>query len=188
MSTSAIKDLLDSVLKDLLGTDYDGASAAQKAEALLAIEWFGEQTGNHNIAAYAATLANSQAEENSPYIYKKYTQDTGNYLSLHTAGKILKYRTIFDNVHKVETLSKGMSYYTFTNGQKAYEMTGETSKLMDHAAGLQERQLYITTGDAKKIFSLEAEAIDLAVYAAAYTTDMRTEAETILKALQEGAS
>jgi hypothetical protein len=186
MSAAAAKELLDSVLENLFGTDYDSAGDARRAEALLAMEWFGEQTGNQNIAAYAASLANSQAEGNSPYIYKKYTQETGTYLSLHAVGNILKYRTIFDNVHQVETLSKGMEYYTFTNGQRAYGMTGSASKLMERAAGLQERQLYITAADAKKIFSLEAEPIDLAGYAAAYTKDMGSEAEEILKALQEG--
>jgi hypothetical protein len=188
MSASAARELLDSVLGDILGTDYDSASDAQKAEALLAMEWFGEQSGNSNISTLAASLANEQAADGSIYLYDKYSVESGDYLSLRAAANVLGYRPIYYRGNSTETLSKGMSYYTFTNGQSVYEMTGSTTKKMTRAAGLQDKQLYITATDGKQIFSLNVEAIDKAVYDVAYDADMKSVAEEILAALQEAAS
>ncbi len=186
MSAESARELLDAVLNTLFGMGYDDLNAMEKAQALIALEWFGEETRNANIASLAASLANEQASEGSPYLYEKYTGETGDYLSLKSAGTILGYRVIFDSVHSVETLSRGMQYYEFRNGRTAYEKTGQTIQMLSAAAGLQNRQLYIAAADAKKIFELEAEAIDRAEYAVAYTADMRAAAEQILKALQEG--
>lgn len=188
MSAASAKELLDAVLNALFGMSYDDMNAMQQAQALLAIEWYGEQTRNENIASLAASLANGQAAAGSYYLYEKYTEDTGDYLSLRSAGMILGYRVIFDSVHSVETLSRGLQYYEFKNGRTAYEQTGQTTQMLGVAAGLQDRQLYIAAKDAKKIFELEAEAIDRADYAVAYTADMRAAAEQILEALQEGES
>lgn len=188
MSAVSAKELLDAVLNDLFGMGYDDMNAMQKAQALIALEWYGEQTRNENIASLAASLANEQASEGSYYLYEKYAGGTGNYLSLKSAGMILGYRVIFDSVHSVETLSWGLQYYEFRNARTAYEQTGQTTQMLGAAAGLQSRQLYIAAADAKKIFELEAEAIDRADYAVAYTADMRAVAEQILKALQEGGS
>lgn len=188
MSAASAKELLDAVLNDLFGMGYDDMNAMQKAQALIALEWYGEQTRNENIASLAASLANEQAADGSIYLYEKYTAEAGDYLSLKSAGMILGYRVIFDSVHSVETLSRGLQYYEFRNGRTAYEQTGQTTQMLGTAAGLQDRQLYIAAADAKKIFELEAEAIDRADYAVAYTADMRAVAEQILKALQEGGS
>ena len=188
MSAASAKELLDAVLNDLFGMGYDDMNAMQQAQALLALEWYGEQTRNENIASLAASLANGQAAAGSYYVYEKYTEDTGDYLSLRSAGMILGYRVIFDSVHSVETLSRGLQYYEFKNGRTAYAQTGQTTQMLGTAAGLQNRQLYITAKDAKKIFELEAEAVDRADYAVAYTADMRAAAEQILEALQEGVS
>ena len=188
MSAVSAKELLDAVLNDLFGMGYDDMNAMQKAQALIALEWYGEQTRNENIASLAASLANEQASEGSYYLYEKYAEGTGDYLSLKSAGLILGYRVIFDSVHSVETLSRGLQYYEFRNARTAYEQTGQTTQMLGAAAGLQSRQLYIAAADAKKIFELEAEAIDRADYAVAYTADMRAVAEQILKALQEGGS
>lgn len=188
MSAASAKELLDDVLNDLFGMGYDDMSDMQKAQALIALEWYGEQTRNENIASLAASLANEQAAGGSYFLYEKYTAETGDYLSLRSAGMILGYRVIFDSVHSVETLSRGLQYYEFKNGRTAYEQTGQTTQMLGAAAGLQDRQLYIAAADAKKIFELEAEAIDRADYAVAYTADMRAVAEQILEALQEGGS
>jgi hypothetical protein len=80
-----------------------------------------------------------------------------------------------------------MSYYTFTDGESSYEMTGGTTKKASTAAGLQNNDLYISATDGKQIFSLNVEGVDKASYDVAYTTDMKSEAEEILAALQAAA-
>lgn len=186
MSASALKELLDAAMRGLFGTDYADATALQKAQALLAVEWFGEEAKNQKILAQAGVMAQEQQAAGSPYLYKKYTGESGDYLSLRAVGAILGYRTIFDNVHVVETLSSGRGYYTFTNGRKAYESGGQT-KMLENPPLLQERQLYLADTDGRALFELYEEQIDAAAYAVAYTEDMKTGAQEVLASLREGA-
>ena len=185
MSAQTVRDLLDAAMRELFGTGYEDASHAQKAQALLALEWFGEQMRNEKIAALAGAMAQEQQAAGSSYLYRKYTGDAGNYLSVRAVGSILGYRTIFDSVHVVETLNNGMEYYTFTNGRRTYE-TDRQTKMMEHAACLQERGLYLAAADGKALFSLDAESIETAALAVAYTEDMRSGALALLEALKKG--
>ena len=181
-----MNELINDILEELFGSSYKDASDAQKASAMLAIEWYGEQFNNSDALNLAASLARLEAQEHNPYIYEKYTEQEA-YISLQAIGNALGYRYIFSDVHDTVTLQKAKKYYFFALARESYETVGKNVVGLSTAPGLM-NTLYIHGEDSVKIFDTKAEYIKNASYGVVGTPEIEADAQEIYDSLMGGGA
>lgn len=187
LTTEQLSALLDSILTTLLGTGFENASSGQQASAILALEWYGQETESEVSLEYAATLAKQMAGKGNFYIYNKYTEKSEAYMSLQAISRVLGYRYIFDDAHKSVMLQKAKMYYVFALKEKTYEtVSGNFNKLS--AAPQIMNTLYIHGEDSSLIFGVKAEYIEKASYGVVGTSSVEELAKEIYDALLEGGA
>lgn len=186
LSEDALSSLLDSILTSLLGTNFENATLAQQAAAILAMEWYGKEQNSENAWNVAARLTNQAKEEGNPLIYDKYGLQEP-YMSLQALGKALRYRYVFDDEHDIVTLQKGKEYYRFTLKAVQYETVGDAKKDLEKAPEFM-NTLYICSQDSEKIFDTKAEYIQKARYGVVGTPLVETQAMEIYNSLMEGGA
>lgn len=168
---------LNSLLADYLG-DASEASERDKAGALIALSRYAEASHNRAAGMMAVSMANRLAANDSPYLYEKYDRAAEPYVSLQTIGRILGYRYLFDDVHRIVTLQKSAAYYIFTSGETVYTFT-ESSEGTLSAGPVMKNTLYIDGDDGSLLFGCRGYYVPECSYAAAETTDMEPEIKRI---------
>lgn len=186
-SEDAFKNLLDGILGDLLGMDYESASASQKSAAIVALEWYGANKNSSVALDCAASLTRKEALANNPHLYDKLKGKKEPYMSLQALGKTMGYRYIFDDKHNTVTLQKSKEYYLFTLGRKQYQTMGNSSKSLKEVPEFSST-LYIHQSDSKQIFDIKAEYIEKTSYGIVGTPQIETLAKEIYDSLLEGGA
>ena len=187
LTVDDLEGLLDDVLSELLGTDFESASSVQQTAAILAMEWYGEKQGSEAALEVAASLAREATQRGNSFIYQKYKGQKEAYMSLQALGKAMSYRYIFDDKHDTVTLQKSKEYYLFALGKKQYQAAGESSKTLKASPGFQDT-LYIHGADSNQIFEVKAEYIKKAIYGVVGTPQVETLAKEIYDSLLEGGA
>ena len=188
LSADELKSLLDSILSGIFGSGgYDSASDSQKAAAMIALEWYGEERNSSAALDLAASLARQGAQENNPYLYEKYSDSSEAYLCLRSLAQVLGYRYIFDDVHSTVTLQKAKSYYLFTLAKMQYEREGNVTKELSATPQLS-GTMYLLGVDGERLFDTKAEYFRNAVYGAVGTPTVESFAQQIYEQLVEGGA
>lgn len=188
LSADELKSLLDSILSGIFGSGgYDSASDSQKAAAMIALEWYGEERNSSAALDLAASLARQGAQENNPYLYEKYSDSSEAYLCLRSLAQVLGYRYIFDDVHSTVTLQKAKSYYLFTLAKMQYEREGNVTKELSATPQLS-GTMYLLGVDGESLFDTKAEYFRNAVYGAVGTPTVESFAQQIYEQLVEGGA
>lgn len=188
LTADALRSLLDDILNGMFGNGgFDNAAAGQQAAAMIAMEWYGQETGSDAALDLAASLAKQTAQEKNPYIYGKYTGKSGTYISLQALGGVLGYRYIFNDSHNTVTLQKAKEYYLFTLAQKQFETTGGSEKELTEVPE-QMQGMYLSGADSEALFETKAEYFEKAAYGAVGTPAVETTAEQIYEQLLEGGA
>lgn len=188
LTADALRSLLDDILNGMFGNGgFDNASAGQQAAAMIAMEWYGQETDSDAALDLAAGLAKQMAQEKNSYLYSKYTGKSEAYISLQALGEVLGYRYVFNDSHNTVTLQKAKEYYLFTLAQKQYETTGGSVKEL-MAVPEQMQSMYLCGADSEALFDTRAESIEKAAYGVVGTPEVETTAEQIYEQLLEGGA
>lgn len=183
----ALMARINEILAELLGMDYDSAVAQQRAAAILALEWYGQNKTNNAALDCAAALTRAEAEKENAYIYEQYTDQKTTYMSLQALGKVLGYRYIFDDKHNTATLQRSREYYLFTLGKKQCQLAGDTKQNLTAQPQLM-KALYIHGSDSVQLFETKAEYIRQTSYGIIGTAQVETLAQEIYNKLLEGGA
>lgn len=187
LTEDALLKILDAILEELFGDGFDGIAAKQQAAAMVAMEWYGNETDSGTAHALAATLANQAAREKNPYLYEAYEGRAENYLSLQALANVLGYRYVFDDSHDTATLRRAGSYYRFTTAGAWCETSGgEQTELSFEPA--KKQVLYLAGTDGEQLFDTKAEYFTETDCAVTGTPEVETLAEEIYEKLLEGGS
>lgn len=182
---TSLETLLDSVLTDLFGGGFSELSEKQQAAAMIAMEWYGEREEQEAALQLAATLAEQANEQKNPYLYRQYTDRTGDYLSLQALGLVSGYRYIFDDAHVTVTLQKGKRYYRFTVSRLTCETAEDTERELS-AKPVWAQSMYLSGTDSRQIFDTEAENFEKTALGAVGTPEVEALAEDIYEELRKG--
>ena len=182
LSSAEIKSLIEA----LFGKSIDELSSMEMAGVVLALTRFGYDFNNVNARNLAISLANDMYREGNIYIYLKYSSDTREFVSLRAMGMVLGYRYVFDDIHCTVTLTKGRNYKTFAKDSDEYIYTGEKSAKLDSKVVFQ-NTLYLHTGDANKLYSVNAGYVHGCDYAVVATIAVEKVAKQVYDRLVEAS-
>lgn len=180
LSMRQIYDLLER----MLGGKFDSLSSKEKAGALIAINWYGQQMKSTDIMNQASQMAEKLNLENNPYLYEKLKNEEDEYIQTKTIASILSYHYVFNDSNTQVTMQKNTRYYKFNAFSAIVEKNNKETVELEAETKLQ-GTVYLWEADAVKLFACEAEYIERSAYGVAATKDMLETAREILDALME---
>lgn len=187
LSEEQLSELLNRILSQLFGEEFENVTSEQQAAAILALEWYGHEKESEASLECAATLTKQVATEGNLYIYEKYSGKSDAYMSLQAISRVLGYRYIFDDAHNSVMLQKAKLYYVFTLKENTYETVGESFIALSAAPQIM-NTLYIHGQDSSSVFDTKAEYIEKASFGVVGTPSVERIAQEIYDALLEGGA